>query len=72
MAADQKRTLTSGKVVGNKKNRQEWMVRRRNKYKMDKFGCIEGEMEYRDENAFEALREEKEEGEVDGDEDQAI
>ncbi|KAK4737554.1 hypothetical protein R3W88_001251 [Solanum pinnatisectum] len=64
MAADQRRTLTSGKVVGNRKNRQEWMVRRRNKYKRDKFGRIEGEIEYRDENTFEMLREEKEEGEV--------
>ncbi|KAK6803483.1 hypothetical protein RDI58_001267 [Solanum bulbocastanum] len=48
------------------------MVRRRNKYKRDKFGRIEGKIEYQEKNAFEALREEKEEGEVDGDENQAI
>ncbi|WMV09687.1 hypothetical protein MTR67_003072 [Solanum verrucosum] len=48
------------------------MVRRRNKYKRDKSRRIVGEIKYGDENALEALREEKEEGEVDGDEDQAI
>ncbi|KAG5568645.1 hypothetical protein H5410_064340 [Solanum commersonii] len=56
-AADQRRTLTSGKVVGNKQNRQEWMVRRRNKYKRDRYGHIEGEIDYQDKNNFEALRE---------------
>uniref|UniRef100_M1DIB4 DUF4283 domain-containing protein n=1 Tax=Solanum tuberosum TaxID=4113 RepID=M1DIB4_SOLTU len=55
-AADQRRTLTSGKVVGNRQNRQEWMVRRRNKYKRDKYGHIEGEIDYQDKNNFEALR----------------
>ncbi|KAH0645307.1 hypothetical protein KY284_033191 [Solanum tuberosum] len=58
-ASDQRKTLTSGKVVRNKQNRQEWMVRRRNKYKRDKYGCIEGKVDYQDENIFEALREDQ-------------
>ncbi|KAG5608464.1 hypothetical protein H5410_019745 [Solanum commersonii] len=58
-ATDQRKTLTSGKVVGNKQNRQEWMVRRRNKYKRDKYGYIEAEVDYQDENTFEALREDQ-------------
>ncbi|KAG5590811.1 hypothetical protein H5410_041325 [Solanum commersonii] len=57
--ADQRRTLTSGKVVGNKQSRQEWIVSRRNKYKRDKAGRIEGEIEYHNKNSFEALREEE-------------
>ncbi|KAH0670747.1 hypothetical protein KY285_025018 [Solanum tuberosum] len=55
--ADQRRTLTSGKVVGNKQSKQEWIVSRRNKYKRDKVGRIEGEIEYHNKNSFEALRE---------------
>ncbi|KAH0675433.1 hypothetical protein KY290_024486 [Solanum tuberosum] len=58
-AADQRKMLTSGKVVGNKQNRQEWMVKRRNKYKRDKYGRIEGKVNYQDENTFEALREDQ-------------
>ena len=44
--AEQRRVLASGKIVGNKQNRQEWMIRRTNKYKRDKYGHIEGEVEY--------------------------
>ncbi|KAH0742978.1 hypothetical protein KY290_030971 [Solanum tuberosum] len=36
------------------------MIRRRNKYKRDKYGHIEGEIDYQDDNAFEALRKAKE------------
>ncbi|KAK4718163.1 hypothetical protein R3W88_016501 [Solanum pinnatisectum] len=50
--------LASGKVLGNKQSRQEWMARGRNKYKRDK-NDIEGVMHYLDENSFEALREDK-------------
>ncbi|KAG5599881.1 hypothetical protein H5410_031251 [Solanum commersonii] len=50
--------LASGKILGNKQNRQEWMVRGRNKYKRDK-NDIEGVMHYLDENSFEAPREDK-------------
>ncbi|KAG5601145.1 hypothetical protein H5410_032515 [Solanum commersonii] len=56
---DQRKVLASGKVVGNKQNSQEWMVRR-NKYKKDRYRHIEGEIIYHDENSFEALREDDE------------
>lgn len=39
---EQRRVLTSGKVVGFKQNKQEWMVRTTNKYKRDKYRHIEG------------------------------
>ncbi|KAG5605353.1 hypothetical protein H5410_026845 [Solanum commersonii] len=55
---NQKRILASGKVAGTKHNRQEWTIRQRNKYKRDKFGRIEGDIEYHNENSFETLREE--------------
>ncbi|KAK6786461.1 hypothetical protein RDI58_014986 [Solanum bulbocastanum] len=55
---EQKCTLESGKVLGKKQSRQEWMVRGRNKYKRDK-NDIERVMHYLDENSFEALREDK-------------
>ncbi|KAH0691238.1 hypothetical protein KY290_019517 [Solanum tuberosum] len=55
--AARRKTLTSSKVIGNKQNRQEWMVRRRNKYKRDKYGHIERKIDYQDKNNFEALRE---------------
>lgn len=55
---DARKVLTSGKIMGNKQNRQEWMVRGRNKYKKDRYEHIEGEINYQDENSFELLREE--------------
>ncbi|XP_055801899.1 uncharacterized protein LOC129871059 [Solanum dulcamara] len=66
-----RKILTSGKVVGNKHNKQEWMVRRRNKYKKDKYGHIEGEIDYQDKNSFDALRD-KEEHEDQGKEEDRI
>ncbi|WMV43302.1 hypothetical protein MTR67_036687 [Solanum verrucosum] len=57
---EQSRTLTSGKIVGYKQNKQEWMVRRINKYKRDKYGHVEGENDMRDVNPFAALQEEEE------------
>uniref|UniRef100_A0A0V0IDF8 Putative ovule protein n=1 Tax=Solanum chacoense TaxID=4108 RepID=A0A0V0IDF8_SOLCH len=59
-AAEQRRILASGRVVGNKQNKQEWMVSRRNKYKRDRTGRIEGEIDYHDGNTFDALREKDE------------
>lgn len=58
-AAENRRMLESCKVVGNGNNRVEWLVRGRNKYKNEKFGHIEGEIDYQDKNSFEALREEE-------------
>ncbi|KAG5582452.1 hypothetical protein H5410_053079 [Solanum commersonii] len=57
---EQSRTLTSGKIVGYKQNKQEWMVRRINKYKRDKYGHVEGETDMRDVNPFAALQREEE------------
>ncbi|KAH0678619.1 hypothetical protein KY284_019704 [Solanum tuberosum] len=59
-AAEHRRILTSGKVIGNNSNKQEWMVSRKNRYVRDKNGYIEGEVDYHDENTFDALREEVE------------
>ncbi|KAH0650099.1 hypothetical protein KY284_030011 [Solanum tuberosum] len=36
------------------------MIRRRNKYKRNKYGHIGGEIDYQDDNTFEALRKAKE------------
>ncbi|KAK4724443.1 hypothetical protein R3W88_027222 [Solanum pinnatisectum] len=55
MEGEHSRMLATGRVVGPKQNRQEWMVRGRNKYNCDKNGQIEGENDLQDENPFEAL-----------------
>lgn len=34
----------------SKQNKQEWMVRSKNKYKRDKYGHIEGENDLNDDN----------------------
>lgn len=44
-------------MVDFKQNRHEWMVRRTNKYKRDKYGHIEGENDMKDDNSFAALGE---------------
>ncbi|KAH0737423.1 hypothetical protein KY290_036128 [Solanum tuberosum] len=59
-SANQQKNLASRRVVGNKQSKHEWMVRERNKY-----GHIEGEIDYQDKNTFEALREEEEHEQVD-------
>ncbi|KAH0705471.1 hypothetical protein KY290_010164 [Solanum tuberosum] len=64
-SANQQKFLASGRVVGIKQSKQEWMVRERNEYKRNKYGYIEGEIDYQDKNTFEALREEEEREQVD-------
>ncbi|KAK4732195.1 hypothetical protein R3W88_025183 [Solanum pinnatisectum] len=54
--------LEFGKVIENKSNKQKWMISRKNRYIRDKIGCIEGDVNYHDENTFDALREEVETG----------
>ncbi|KAG5618380.1 hypothetical protein H5410_018204 [Solanum commersonii] len=49
------RVLTSGKVIGKRQHKQEWMVRKRNKYKGDKYGHIKGVNEVHIENSFDTL-----------------
>ncbi|KAH0707961.1 hypothetical protein KY290_009561 [Solanum tuberosum] len=53
------RVLTSGKIVGYKQDKQEWMIRRINKYKRDKYGHIEGKNDVQDENPFVVLQDEE-------------
>ncbi|KAG5631659.1 hypothetical protein H5410_003376 [Solanum commersonii] len=50
------RVLTSGKIVGYKQNKQEWMIRRINKHKRNKYGHIEGKNDVQDENPFAVLQ----------------
>lgn len=46
IATHRRKVLTSGKVVENQYNKQEWMWSR-NKYKNDKYGHIEDEKKYK-------------------------
>lgn len=55
-AANQRKVLSSGRIVGHNQYKQEWISRRRNKYKKDKYGHIPGEIDYKDENPFDVLK----------------
>lgn len=55
--ANQRKVLTSGNIVGNNQNMIERMKRRKNKCNKDKYEHIEGEIDSKDDNLFDALRE---------------
>lgn len=58
--ATQRKVQTSGKIVGNNQNKLEWMKMRKNKYRKDRYGHIKGDIDSRDENSIDALREDGE------------
>lgn len=45
---------------GTNKHKQEWMTKRKNKYKKDWYSHIQGEIEYTDNNPFDTLENEEE------------